>query len=76
FGAITGPHIVFAGGVAASAYAGKKYPDMNPADGGYHFGKDITYAFGTKPDILAVGAIFGVVGMLFTRVANGVFINV
>ncbi len=24
FGAITGPHIAFAGGVAASAYAGKK----------------------------------------------------
>ncbi|WP_050031966.1 hypothetical protein [Halorubrum halophilum] len=76
FGAITGPHIAFAGGVAASAYAGKKYPEMNPADGGYHFGKDITYAFGTKPDILAVGAIFGVIGMLFTQVANGVFINV
>ncbi|WP_435094977.1 hypothetical protein [Halorubrum sp. N11] len=76
FGAITGPHIAFAGGVAASAYAGKKYPDMNPADGGYHFGKDITYAFGTKPDILAVGAIFGVIGMLFTRVAGGIFSNV
>ncbi|EMA63021.1 hypothetical protein [Halorubrum lipolyticum] len=76
FGAITGPHIAFAGGVAASAYAGKKYPEMNPADGGYHFGKDITYAFGTKPDILAVGAIFGVIGMLFTQVANGLFINV
>ncbi|WP_096393333.1 hypothetical protein [Halorubrum trapanicum] len=76
FGAITGPHIAFAGGVAASAYAGKKYPDMNPADGGYHFGKDITYAFGTKPDILAVGAVFGVIGMLLTRVLNGVFINV
>jgi len=26
FGAITGPHIAFAGGVAASAYAAKKYP--------------------------------------------------
>ncbi|VTT87905.1 hypothetical protein DM2_1239 [Halorubrum sp. DM2] len=76
FGAVTGPHIAFAGGVAASAYAGKKYPDMNPADGGYHFGKDITYAFGTKPDILAVGAIFGVIGMLLTQVANGIFLNV
>ncbi|ELZ39513.1 hypothetical protein [Halorubrum tebenquichense] len=76
FGAITGPHIAFAGGVAASAYAGKKYPEMNPADGGYHFGKDITYAFGTKPDILAVGAIFGVIGMLFTQLANGLFLNV
>ena len=61
FGAITGPHIAFAGGVAASAYAGKKYPEMGP-DEGYHFGKDITYAFGTKPDILAVGAVFGALG--------------
>ena len=76
FGAITGPHIAFAGGVAASAYAGKKYPEMEPAGWDYHFGKNILYAFGTKPDILAVGAIFGVVGMLITRVANGVFINV
>ncbi|GAA0729446.1 MFS family permease [Halorubrum trapanicum] len=76
FGAVTGPHIAFAGGVAASAYAGKKYPEMNPADGGYHFGKDITYAFGTKPDILAVGAVFGVIGMLITQLANGLFINV
>ena len=76
FGPITGPHIAFAGGVAASAYAGKKYPEMNPADGGYHFGKDITYAFGTKPDILAVGAVFGALGMLLYRFLNGVFINV
>ena len=76
FGPITGPHIAFAGGVAASAYAGKKYPEMNPADEGYHFGKDITYAFGTKPDILAVGAIFGALGMLLFRFLNGLFINV
>ncbi|ACM56715.1 hypothetical protein [Halorubrum lacusprofundi] len=76
FGAITGPHIAFAGGVAASAYAAKKYPEMKPGEGGYHFGKGITYAFGTKPDILAVGAIFGVIGMLFTQLANGLFSNV
>ena len=72
FGAITGPHIAFAGGVAASAYAGKKYPEMNPAEGGYHFGKDITYAFGTKPDILAVGAVFGALGVLINRIAGGI----
>jgi hypothetical protein len=70
FGAITGPHIAFAGGVAASAYAGKKYPEMG-ADEGYHFGKDITYAFGTQPDILAVGAVFGALGLLVTLVAGG-----
>ena len=71
FGAITGPHIAFAGGVAASAYAGMKYPEMEPEGWDYHFGKNILYAFGTKPDILAVGAVFGALGMLVTRVAGG-----
>ncbi|QLK27046.1 hypothetical protein HYG81_05400 [Natrinema zhouii] len=71
FGAVTGPHIAFAGGVAATAYAGRKYPEMEPDDWDYHFGKNILYAFGTKPDILAVGAIFGVLGMFITQVMNG-----
>ncbi len=72
FGAITGPHIAFAGGVAATAYAGKKYPELEPDGWGFHFGKNILRAFGPRPDILAVGAIFGVLGMLITQVANGV----
>jgi len=76
FGPITGPHIAFAGGVAATAYAGKKYPEMEPDGHGYHFGKAITYAFGTKPDILAVGAIFGVLGMLLFRIPVGITTNV
>ncbi|WP_435096225.1 hypothetical protein [Halarchaeum sp. P4] len=71
FGAITGPHIAFAGGVAASAYVGKKYPEMNPKGWDYHLGKNITEAYGTKPDILAVGAIFGLLGMLIARVSGG-----
>ena len=74
FGAITGPHIAFAGGVAASAYAGKKYPEMEPADWDYHFGKNILYAFGTKPDILAVGAIFGVVGVILNQLFAAVLV--
>ncbi|ADB61832.1 conserved hypothetical protein [Haloterrigena turkmenica DSM 5511] len=72
FGAVTGPHIAFAGGVAATAYAGRKYPEMEPDDWDYHFGKNILYAFGTKPDILAVGALFGVLGMLITQVMSGI----
>ncbi len=72
FGMVTGPHVAFAGGVAATAYAGRKYPGMEPAGWDYHFGKNILYAFGTKPDILAVGAVFGAVGMLITQVMNGV----
>ncbi|SDY04735.1 hypothetical protein [Halobellus clavatus] len=72
FGAITGPHIAFAGGVAASAYAGKKYPEMSPDGWDYHFGKNILYAFGTKPDILAVGAVFGALGMLIARFSGAI----
>lgn len=72
FGAVVGPHIAFAGGVAATAYAGKRYPDMEPAGWDYHFGKDILYAFGTKPDILLVGALFGVLGMLLNQIGAGI----
>jgi len=76
FGVVTGPHIAFAGGVAATAYAGKKYPEMEPDGWDYHFGKNILYAFGTKPDILAVGAIFGVIGMLINQfVAAGLVVS-
>ena len=74
FGAVTGPHIAFAGGVAASAYAGKYYPEMEPDGWDYHFGKNILYAFGTKPDILAVGAIFGAVGMLINQFGAAVLV--
>lgn len=72
FGPVVGPHIAFAGGVAATAYAGKRYPDMEPAGWDFHFGKDILYAFGTKPDILVVGALFGVLGMLVNRIGAGI----
>jgi hypothetical protein len=71
FGAVTGPHIAFAGGVAAAAYAGKKYPDMEPDGWDYHFGKNILYAHGTKADVLAVGGGFGVLGMLIAKVSGG-----
>ncbi|MFD1646103.1 hypothetical protein [Haloarchaeobius litoreus] len=74
FGAVTGPHIAFAGGVAASAYAGKKYPEMEPDGWDYHFGKNILYAFGTKPDILAVGAIFGVFGAVFNQFTGALLV--
>ena len=71
FGMVTGPHVSFAGGVAAAAYAAKRYPEMEPDGWSYHFGKNIGFAFGTKPDILAVGGIFGVLGMLITRLTSG-----
>lgn len=59
FGSFFGPHIAFAGGVAASAYAKKKGITENGADiatacAGYN-----------APDVLLVGGIFGVIGFLF-----------
>ncbi|MFC6835349.1 hypothetical protein [Halomarina ordinaria] len=69
FGPVFGPHISFAAGAAATAYAAKKgYIDDPGFD--YHDAKDIGYALGTKPDVLAVGAVFGVVGYWITTLSS------
>ena len=59
FGSFFGPHIAFAGGVAAAAYAKKKGISEN--------GADIATACAgfNAPDVLVVGGIFGVIGFLF-----------
>ncbi|ELY96701.1 hypothetical protein C482_15041 [Natrialba chahannaoensis JCM 10990] len=60
FGPPFSPAISFAGGVAATAYAARKgYIDT---DFDYHEAKNIAYALGTKPDVLAVGGAFGILG--------------
>jgi hypothetical protein len=46
--------------VAAAAYAADRGYMQSGFD--FHNAKHIAYALGTKPDILAVGAVFGVVG--------------
>lgn len=62
FGPAFGPHIAFAGGVAAAAYAAKK---------GYlaSGGKDVNSPLAGlgKPDVLLIGALFGVGGYIFQR---------
>lgn len=60
FGPVFGPHISFAAGAAASAYAAKKGYMDTTFD--YHQAKNIDYAFGTKPDVLIVGGFFGIGG--------------
>ena len=59
FGSFFGPHISFAAGVAASAYAKKKGISEN--------GADIATALAgyNAPDVLLVGGVFGVIGFLF-----------
>ncbi|QAY64801.1 hypothetical protein ET495_07595 [Xylanimonas allomyrinae] len=64
FGPFTGPHVAFAGGVAAAAYAAKRgYCDD---------GKDATTPLARlgKPDVLLVGALFGAGGYI---VQTGIF---
>jgi hypothetical protein len=61
FGPAFSPAVSFAGGVAATAYAARKgYMDGFEWD--YHQAKNIAQALGTKPDVLAVGAAFGLLG--------------
>lgn len=59
FGSFFGPHIAFAGGVAASAYAKKKGITEN--------GADVASALAglNEPDVLLVGGVFGMIGYLF-----------
>ena len=60
FGVVLGPHIAFGGGAAALAYAAKRgYLDV---DSEYHPAKEVTRGLGSKPDVLAVGGLFGVAG--------------
>ena len=65
FGPVFGPHISFAGGAAAAAYAAKNGAMESGFD--YHNAKDIGFALGSRPDILAVGAAFGVFGIVLEQ---------
>ena len=59
FGPVFGPHISFAAGAAAAAYAAKK--------GYIDDGKNILWAAGTNNlDVLLVGGIFGILGLVGT----------
>jgi hypothetical protein len=73
FGMVFGPHVSFAAGAAAAAYAANKEgTGLEQEDGGYHPAKDIAYALGTRPDVLAVGGIFGIIGAVGTLISGGI----
>jgi len=66
-GPALGPHVAFAGGVAATAYAARKgYLDT---DFEYHEAKHVTLPLGSRPDVLVVGGVFGVVGYWLTQLS-------
>ncbi|WEL17929.1 putative membrane protein [Halorhabdus sp. SVX81] len=59
YGPALGPHVAFAGGVAAAAYLGRhEEPDSFP----YHRAKDIFTPNGARVDALLAGGAFGVIG--------------
>ena len=69
FGPPFSPAISFAGGVAAAAYAADRGYMQSGFD--FHNAKHIAYALGTKPDVLAVGAVFGVLGYWLQTIFGG-----
>lgn len=68
FGPVFGPHISFAGGAAAAAYAASRGKMESGMD--YHNGKDIAFALGSRPDIMAVGAAFGAFGLVLEQLSR------
>jgi MFS family permease len=67
FGPVFGPHISFAAGAAASAFAAKK--GYMATGFPYHEAKNIAYAQGPKPDVLFVGGLFGILGYWITTIS-------
>lgn len=65
FGPVFGPHVSFAGGAAAAAYAAKQGYMTSGFD--FHESKNIGYALGPKNDVLIVGGLFGILGLIITQ---------
>lgn len=67
---LLGPHVAFAGGLAAAAFAAERgYIDT---DTEYHPAKAIDLSLGSKPDVLVVGGIFGAFGYIVARIVADV----
>jgi hypothetical protein len=69
FGPALGPHVAFAGGVAAAAYAGRQ--ETFDTTFRYHQAKQISIPLGTDPKRLLVGAGFGALGVVVARLSAG-----
>ncbi|ACV12972.1 conserved hypothetical protein [Halorhabdus utahensis DSM 12940] len=67
YGPALGPHVAFAGGVAAAAYLGRhEESDSFP----YHRAKDIFTPNGAQVDALLAGGAFGVIGYWLAALAR------
>lgn len=68
FGVVLGPHIAFGGGAAALAYAAKQ--GYLETDFEYHQAKEVTRGLGSKPDVLFIGGVFGIIGYWIATLAS------
>ncbi|WP_435065445.1 hypothetical protein [Halobaculum sp. EA56] len=69
FGVVLGPHVAFGGGAAALAYAVRRgYVDAPGFE--FHPAKEVTAGLGGRPDVLAVGGAFGVLGFVVAAVSG------
>lgn len=73
-GPVLGPHVAFAGGVAAAAFLGRR--ETVDATFRYHQAKQVAKPLGSAPGPLLVGGAFGVLGVLVARLAAGVSVPV
>ena len=64
-----GPHVAFAGGLAAAAYGARRGYLATGFD--YHEAKNVTHALGPRADVLAVGGAFGIIGAGIARTSAG-----
>ena len=69
-GPVLGPHVAFAGGVAAAAYLGRR--ETFDTTFRYHQAKKITKPLGSAPDVLLVGGAFGILGVVVAHTVAGV----
>ncbi|WP_181687179.1 hypothetical protein [Halorhabdus salina] len=68
YGPALGPHVAFAGGVAAAAYVGRaQAPEPSFS---YHRAKDLSTAIGVRPDAMLAGGAFGVLGYWIATLAR------
>jgi hypothetical protein len=70
FGPAFGPHVAFGGGAAAAAYLARRR-ELTP-EFDYHQAKAITVGLGTRPDVLLVGGVFGVVGQALFATSDAI----
>lgn len=69
-GPLLGPHVAFAGGVAATAYAADRGYLTTATE--YHPAKAVDVSLGSQPDVLLVGGLFGSFGYVVATVSGSV----